>query len=179
MANISPWLQIQPKLKELNDEAKRAAAKESAQRNPFERAVMHLWNGVGLYMRIQNTLQPQNAQDSQKELSDYLAAITPGVAAAREQQAGKTDFDKASLDRLMRDLQRFDAMVQMEPPLVVPAQAADGKGNGWIRMGDALIEHRSWRGAHFAIISYARMAELTGQMIPLRSTPRSPNIAGA
>src|SRR4030095_10317600 len=49
--NHFSWLQIQPKLKELETESRRAAMKDSAQRNPFERAVMHLWNGVGLYMR--------------------------------------------------------------------------------------------------------------------------------
>jgi ABC-type transport system involved in cytochrome c biogenesis permease subunit len=153
------WLQIQPKLKELETESRRAAKKESAQRNPFERAVMNLWNGVGLYMRIQNTLQPQNAQNSQHELSEYMEAITPGVAAAREQQAGKTDYDKGALERLMHDLQRFDAMSRLEPPLAVPGQAADGKGNGWVRMGDALMGLARGNAPHFAILSYARIAD--------------------
>jgi ABC-type transport system involved in cytochrome c biogenesis permease subunit len=153
------WLQIQPKLKELQEEAHRAAAKETSQRNPFERAVMHLWSGVGLYMKLQNTLQPQNSQNSQQELAQYMAVIAPGVAAARAQQEGKTDYDSAALDRLMRDFQRFDVMTQLEPPLVVPARGADAKGNGWLRMGDALKNIARGAEPHFAVMSYARIAD--------------------
>jgi ABC-type transport system involved in cytochrome c biogenesis permease subunit len=153
------WLQIQPKLKELEEEAKRAGVKEQAQRSPFENAVMHLWSGVGLYMKIQNTLEPQNAKNWAEELQAYLKSIVPGVTAAREQQAGKSDYDKAALDRLMNDLQRFDAMTQFEPPLVVPGQAADGKGNGWVRMGDALMNLARGGEMQFAITSYVQIAD--------------------
>lgn len=153
------WLQIQPKLKELDEQAKRAGAKESAQRNSFERAVMHLMNGVGLYMKLQNTLQPQNAVELQKELADYMAVVGPGVEAARAQQAGRTDYDKAALDRLMHDLQRFDTMTRLETPLVVPGPNSDAKGNGWHRMGEALMEIARGNAPHFAINSYARIAD--------------------
>lgn len=153
------WLQIQPKLKELQEQGMRAGSKDQAQRNSFERAVIHLMNGVGLYMKLQNTLQPQNAQNSQQELSEYMAAIAPGVEAARAEQAGKTDYDKAALDRLMRDLQRFDAMTRVEPPLVVPGPDANIKGDGWLRMGEALMRLARGETPHFAINSYARIAD--------------------
>lgn len=153
------WLQIQPKLKELQEQATRAGAKDASQRNSFERGVLHLMNGVGLYMKLQNTLQPQNAQNSVQELSEYMAAIGPGVEAARAQQAGKTDYDKAALDRLMHDLQRYDAMTRVEPPLVVPGPNSDAKGNGWHRMGEALMEIARGNAPHFAITSYAKIAD--------------------
>jgi ABC-type transport system involved in cytochrome c biogenesis permease subunit len=153
------WLQIQPKLRELQEQAKRAGTKNDKERNSYENATLHLMNGVALYMKLQNTLQPQNSQNSQQELAEYMDTIGPGVAAARAQQAGKADYDKAALDRLMHDLQRFDAMTQVEPPLVVPSLAADAKGNGWQRMGEALMDLARGAQPHFAIASYARIAD--------------------
>ena len=67
------WNQIKVKLADLQREAKRANAIDTSKRNPFDQAIVRLWNNVGLYMRLQNTIQPQNAADWPAELSAYLA----------------------------------------------------------------------------------------------------------
>ncbi|MEQ1861573.1 MAG: cytochrome c biogenesis protein CcsA [Chthoniobacteraceae bacterium] len=166
------WIQLQPRLKELQDEAKRSAAKNEKHRNPFEKAVMHLWSGVGLYMRMQNMIQPQNAQDWNAELGHYLTTIEPGRAAAIAQNAGK-EYDKQALEELMRDLQRFDAMTQLEPPLVVPpAVGADHAGHThtadekWQRMGEALMQIARGEPPGAAVNNYARMASAYKAGIP-------------
>ena len=152
------WNQIQTKLKELQEQARTAAAKEASHRNPFEQAVMRLWNGVGLYMKLQNMLQPQNADDWNAELGRYYTAIEPGRAAAMAQNAGK-DYDKAALETLMRDLQRFDAMSQFEPPLVVPPETAGPNAQlDWSRMGMALMDIARGATPSYAVTSYAKMS---------------------
>jgi ABC-type transport system involved in cytochrome c biogenesis permease subunit len=153
------WFQISPKLRELQEQAGRAGNKDASLRNPFEKAVLRLWNGIGLYMRLQNLLLPQNAQDWEREFNDYLAAIGPGRTAAIAQNE-KKDFDQAALDRLMRDLQRFETMQRLEAPLPVPPHAhSDGsKHDTWMRMGEALMEIARGDEPHFAVRAYARMA---------------------
>jgi hypothetical protein len=69
------WNQLQLKLKELQEESNRAFAKDDKVRNQFEKAVVKLMNSIGLYMKLQNMIQPQNAKDWNAELAHYLAEI--------------------------------------------------------------------------------------------------------
>lgn len=151
------WDQIKGKLKELQEQSKRAGSLDPSKRNPFDQAVMRLWNGVGLYMRLQNTIQPQNARDWAAELNAYLNNVGPGVTAARAQQAGEK-HDETALNLLMDDLTRFDAMKQLQPPLVVPPHKAGDHTHDWMRMGDALMEIARGDTPHFSMSAYAKMA---------------------
>lgn len=151
------WKQITPKLKELQEQSAKAFPKEDANRTTFEKAVVKLSNKVGQYMRLQNTLQPQNAQDWASELSHYLASIEPGRAAAMAQNSGK-QYDQKALDELMRDLQRFDAMRQLEPALVVPPADAAPVTESWLRMGEALMNLARGETPNAAVLGYAKMA---------------------
>jgi ABC-type transport system involved in cytochrome c biogenesis permease subunit len=151
------WVQIREKLGELQTEANRAGKLDQSHRTPFDQAVLHLWNGVGIYMRLQNTLQPQNAKNWSQEFAEYRSHVPAGVTAARAQQAGQP-FDEAALDALMTDLSRFDAMRQLEPPLLVPPHGTDDHQHGWMRMGEALMEVARGDTPHFSITGYAQMA---------------------
>jgi ABC-type transport system involved in cytochrome c biogenesis permease subunit len=151
------WTQIKPKLKELQDEARRVAPIDASARTPFDQAVMRLWGGVGLYMKLQNTVQPQNASNWEREFQAYLANVPAGVAAARAQQAGKTDFDKKALDTIGNDLQRFDMMQQLEPPLLVPPHHPERDRDEWMRMGEALMEVARGDTPHYSMAAYAKM----------------------
>src|SRR5262249_46645027 len=61
----------------------------ASERTPFEQAVMKLHARLVLYMRLKNTLMPQDAKDWPKELAEYESLIGPGVAAFRAREAGK------------------------------------------------------------------------------------------
>ena len=151
------WNQIKGKLEDLQREAKRANAIDSSKRNPFDQAITRLWGNVGLYMRLQNTVQPQNAADWSAELNAYLASVDKGVAAARAQQAGK-DFDKAAFEGLMSQLQKFDAMAALEPALIVPPLKAGGTRDDWQRAGNALMDIARGGTPPYALQSYATMS---------------------
>ncbi|MGV3754460.1 MAG: cytochrome C biogenesis protein, partial [Verrucomicrobiota bacterium] len=80
------WNQIMPNQEALSGfdaEQKRIAKIEASHRNPFERGVMKLHERLVLYMRLKNTLQPQDAKDWAVEVAEYKALIEPGVAAVR------------------------------------------------------------------------------------------------
>jgi ABC-type transport system involved in cytochrome c biogenesis permease subunit len=151
------WKQVSAKLGELQVEANRAGKLDQSHRTPFDQAVLHLWNGVGIYMRLQNTLQPQNARDWPVEFAQYRERVPSGVAAARAQQAGQP-HDEAALNVLMTDLSRFDAMRQLEPPLLVPPHGAGDHQHDWMRMGEALMEVARGDTPHYSVTAYVKMA---------------------
>ncbi len=151
------WDQIKGKLEQLQIEVQRVGAIDQSQRTPFDQAVSKLWTGVGQYMKLQNTVQPQNAKAWDTELSAYLENVSAGVTAARAQQAGQT-HDQAALDKLVNDLGRFDAMQRMEPPLAVPPHHPERDRDNWGRMGVALMEIARGEAPHYAVSAYARMS---------------------
>lgn len=153
------WVQIREKLETLQNEAHRAGNVEESHRNAFDRAVLKLWTGVGLYMRLQNTVQPQNARQWEKDLLE-LAKIAPaGREAALAQQAGKP-FDSALLDRFVQELQRADTMNRLEPALVIAPSSPSGTGASaqtWSRAGDAIMSVARGQPLPSSLRAYAAM----------------------
>jgi ABC-type transport system involved in cytochrome c biogenesis permease subunit len=151
------WDQIQPALDVMDRESKRVGKVEAAHRTPFEQAVMKLHQRLVLYMRLKNTLQPQDARDWAKELAEYEQLLEPGLAAVRAQQAGQK-HDEATFDRFIGFAQRFDMMARFEPPLLVPPQAHDGHHHDWSRVGEALLGAARGDTLSAAVRAYAVMA---------------------
>lgn len=155
------WSQLSPKLQELQEESRRVSGIEAKSRNAFDNSVTKLWNAVAVYMRLQNTLQPQNAKDWAAEQAAYHAMIPAGVDAVRNKQAGKP-FDKEAFQQIMEDIQRFDTMSQVEPPALIPPPAAARASMEWKRTGVALLETARTGGRDVetvaALKTYARMA---------------------
>lgn len=152
------WLQIREKLEPLQIEAQRAQRMEAAHRKPYDQALIRAYNGVGIYMSLQNAVQPQNARDWQGELLAYLTNIREGVTAARAQQEGKP-HDEAALNRLLMDVQRFDAMSQMQTPLIIPPESAKHSNDDWKKMGSVLMDVARGGTPQFAIAAFARMSK--------------------
>ncbi len=152
------WNAIKDKLADLQRESSRAAGIEQSLRNPYDKAVLRLWGNVGLYMRLQNTLQPQNAKDWARELSEFTKNAPAGVAALTAQR-DKLKFDQAALDRIMPDLERFDVMSQLEPALLIPPLSSVGpQKDEWVRTVAAVTEIARGEPAHFALLAYARIS---------------------
>jgi ABC-type transport system involved in cytochrome c biogenesis permease subunit len=147
------WDQIQPKLGELEKQTKRISEIEPVHRTPFEHAMMKL-----LYMRLKNTVQPENAKDFQTELADYLKSIEPGLAAWRAQQAGNKEYDRAAYEKFGNHVRRFDAMGRLDPALLVPPHHPERSRDEWMRMSEALIEVLHGETVHYAVHAYAAMA---------------------
>ena len=152
------WSQIKGKLEALQNEARRVEKVEPSNRTPYDQSVARLWSGVGIYMRLENALEPQNARDWPAELNAYLDNVKAGVAAARAEKAGQKDYDRAALDRLANDYDRFDGMAKMEPPMLIPPVQPEVSRDKWERTGDALMDVARGANPPFAVLAYARMA---------------------
>lgn len=160
------WEQIRLKLEDLQHEAQRAGAVDESARTTFDRAVMNLWRGVGLYMKLQNTVQPQNAKDWERELNALVALAPAGREAAKAQQAGQP-HDAEVLEKLLRELQRASAMNQLDTPLVV-SPYKPGEDKQWVKTGDALFDVARGMEVPASVRAFASMG----------TAYRSGNIAG-
>ncbi len=149
--------QIKGKLETLEEEWRRVKPIDASKRTPFDQAVAKLYNAVGIYMQLENTLEPQNARDWPKELDAFLNNIEAGVAAVRAQKANQT-YDRDAADRLLTDLERFDAMAKSGPPMLIPPAHPENSREEWQRTDAVLMD--AVRGEHtpFALLAYARMA---------------------
>ncbi len=150
------WNQIRDKLGELRDESRRASAVVESARTPFDRAVLQLWNSAGLYMRTQNTVQPQDSKNWERELQAYVEAVPAGREAAKAQQAGQA-FDSAALDVLIRQLQRASVMKELAPAMVVPPLGAGAEKEGWRRVDEVMFDLARGETVPVALRAYAAM----------------------
>jgi ABC-type transport system involved in cytochrome c biogenesis permease subunit len=149
------WNQIAPSLDVFDKENERVEKIELVQRNAYEHAVIKVHERLELYAQLKNTIQPQNAQNWKSELADYENLIPAGVAAVRAQQAGQK-YDEQTFNQFLAELQRFDFMASLEPPLIVPPQNSSGD---WKRMGTVLLEAAKGEKIDPAVQDYAAMAD--------------------
>ena len=155
------WAQIQPSLDVMQEQTSRIGEREkkkesdASKRTAFEKAVMKLHERLLLYMRLKNALQPQDARDWAAELAGYESLVPAGVAAARAQEAGEK-YDEAAFGKFTGQLNRFDGMTRFEPPLVVPPPQP-GDAQGWMRVGEVLLNVARGEPVPAAVRSYAAM----------------------
>ena len=135
------WNQISPGFKEIEVQAKRIleTKKDPSQRDAFDQELLKLRNALTLYMRLKNTVHPQDTTDFEAELKAFEAAIPPGVAALRNQQAGRA-YATNDFETLLRYANRYDASSGMEAPLIIPPEGM-GPQAAWRRTGEALLAH--------------------------------------
>ncbi|MCI0746016.1 MAG: cytochrome c biogenesis protein CcsA [Verrucomicrobia subdivision 3 bacterium] len=151
------WNQIKPSLEEIEKQAKRIAQVEPAHRNQFEQAVMKLQNSLFTYMRLRNTIHPEDSQNFEADLQRYLAGVESGVKAFRAKEAGR-DHDETVLKEFGDFANRFSIMVRMDTPLLVPAPHPERSRDEWSRIGEALLDVIRGQPLPFAVPAYAKMA---------------------
>jgi ABC-type transport system involved in cytochrome c biogenesis permease subunit len=151
------WNQIKPSLEAIEKEGKRIATIEPTHRRPFDQAVVKVENALFLYMRLKNTIQPEDSTNFVADLERYVASVGPGVKAFEAQQAQK-EHDEKALQALHYFVGRFDAMKRMETPLLVPPEQPGHSRDAWRRVGEALIDVVRGEPVPFAVKAYANMA---------------------
>ena len=149
------WNQIEPALDAFDKENTRVEKIESAIRNAYERDVLKVHQRMELYAQLRNTIQPQDAQSWKQELAGYEDLIPLGVAAVHAQQAGRK-YDQQVFNDFLGELQRFDYMSQLEPPLIVPPP--NNAGN-WKNVATVLLEAAKGQAVPPAVGTYAAMSD--------------------
>jgi ABC-type transport system involved in cytochrome c biogenesis permease subunit len=153
------WNQMSPKLPDLMEEARRAQGVKSELQTPYDRAVLHLWNAVSLYRRLQCTVQARDSKNWEREFNEFIDAVPAGREAAKNQQAGQAldPKDTAALEKLISMLQRASEQQSLTPPLIVPP-TQQGKGpEGWTRTDEALFRIARGETVPGSLLAYASM----------------------
>ena len=135
---------IKDRLDDLRSEVERAGKLDGSQRNQFDRAVLQLNNAWTLFMRLKNTLQPEDTTDLNTELDEYLAGVKSVRATfqARQEKGERLDEEAtaALLAPVRKYADRYNAMARMEPPLIVPPQPHGDHEHSWRRTGEVLLD---------------------------------------
>ncbi len=152
---------LRDRLDSLRAEAVRVGNLDASQRSPFDRAALQLHQSWVLYMRLKNTLQPEDTADFSRELDDYMARAKAASAAIQAAQAKGEQLSEEKIDEIIAPVQRlagrYDAMSRMEGPLMVPPEKHGEHQHDWQRTGDALLQAPQ-HGLPEALRHYALMA---------------------
>ncbi|MFO1459130.1 MAG: cytochrome c biogenesis protein CcsA [Verrucomicrobiota bacterium] len=154
------WNQLSPGFKEIEDQAKQilTTKKEESQRDAFDRAILKLRNALTLYMRLKNTVRPQDTVNFTSELAAFDAGLPAGVAAVRNQQNGQP-YDTNAFNNLLGLVTRYNVTAEMEPPLIIPPHHPERDRDGWSRMGEVLMAHVRGEALPPSVAAWARMSD--------------------
>ena len=153
--------ELSPHLQKIEEHA-RGVNETPELRTPFERAVLKLHFSLGLFLRLKNSIQPQDTTDFASELQAYVASVEPGVSAVRKRAAGE-EFDQAAFDGLMRNMERYDLVSRAAYPLIVPPNVAEQDRDQWSNMGTNLLDIVHTRRFPAAVETYAALSSAYAQ----------------
>ena len=142
MAEFSPFL------KQIDEQAAQSDKLEAVQRSAYQSAILNLRNGLALYQRLKNSIQPEGAENFTAELDRYANSV-PGAATAARQRAMGENFDKSKLDDVAQMIQRYERLSEMAYILAVPpiSQMVNGirSATVWFALWPSAKFTRSWR----------------------------------
>jgi ABC-type transport system involved in cytochrome c biogenesis permease subunit len=132
------WQQIEPKVADLRREAARASEKEASLQSHYERALLHVWNSRGVYVRLKNALGPARSGNLDAGLAEYNPKIEAGRVAWTGQMRGE-QFDESALQWLSE---------QLDTPIMVPilAPVRDKRTDHWKRISEVVLRSQSEGG---------------------------------
>ena len=149
--------QIEPKIDELQRQARLAGPVEGALRTPFQKAVLQLYSNVGLYVRLKASLVAPDHRDFLGELIAFQDSVVAGVAAVRAQQE-KKPFDEKLSNQMMEAGARFDRLRELAYLLAVPPAAGEADVGGWKNIGDSLFNSFQTGRVEPSLLVYAGLA---------------------
>ena len=126
-------------------------------RNAFQKDLMHLYNSVMLYTRLQSSLEPAGAPDFARELQVYQGSIGPGRAALDASQQGKP-VEQEDLQRIETFFKRYNTLSELAYPMIIPPLAGESRQD-WRNIGADLMETLRSGQLHPAAIHYAAIAD--------------------
>jgi ABC-type transport system involved in cytochrome c biogenesis permease subunit len=145
MAEFSPFL------KQIDEQAAQSDKLEAVQRSAYQSAILNLRNGLSLYQRLKNSIQPEGTENFTAEIDRYASAV-PGAATAARQRAMGESFDKSKLDDLAQMIQRYERLSEMAYILAVPPNQPNGE---WHSVGNSLLRSVGIGEIHPIVTEYA------------------------
>ena len=145
------FAEFSPFLKQIIEQAAQSDKLEAVQRSAYQSAILNLRNGLSLYQRLKNSIQPEGTENFTAELQRFASSV-PGAATAARQRAMGENFDKGKLDDVAQMIQRYERLSEMAYVLAVPPFAQNDQ---WHSVGDSLLRSVSMGEIHPIVMEYA------------------------
>jgi ABC-type transport system involved in cytochrome c biogenesis permease subunit len=149
------FAEFAPFLKQIDEQATQSDKLEAVQRSAYQGAILNLRNGLSLYQRLKNSIQPEGAQNFAAELQRFESTVPGAAKAARERAMGE-NFDKAKLDDVAAIIQRYERLSEMAYALAVPPLERNSE---WHSVGDSLLRCVGTGEIHLIVIEYALIGD--------------------
>jgi ABC-type transport system involved in cytochrome c biogenesis permease subunit len=150
------YAELSPFLKQIDEQGALSEKLQSVQRSAYQNAVLNLRNGLVLYQRLRNSLQPENVQNFASELESFEAGLPAAGKAARQRETGKS-FDRTKLDNTAELIERYQKMAEMAYVLAVPAGSA--QEGDWYSVGQSLLQSIAADQIHPVVRMYAQIGD--------------------
>jgi ABC-type transport system involved in cytochrome c biogenesis permease subunit len=131
--------QIRPQADEIEKQADRIDAIDSAKRTVFESQLMKLYGMMNLYQRLEISLKPPATDDFAAELAAYQKSIAPGIAAVKARDAGEK-FDQNAFNNLVGFMGGYDTVARFALPSVIPPANPALPRDDWENIGTNLMQ---------------------------------------
>ena len=154
------FAEFTPFLKQIDEQGAQADKLEAVQRSAYQSAILNLRNGLVLYQRLKNSIQPEGTQNFAAELQSFESSVPGAAKAARKRENGE-NFDKAKLNDVADLIQRYEKLSEMAyilavPPVSMPGSAIPATASGeWRSIGDSLLHSVGTGEIHPVVTEYA------------------------
>jgi ABC-type transport system involved in cytochrome c biogenesis permease subunit len=127
-------------------------------RTPFEKQAMKLYSSLQLYLKLKNTLRPENSDRFTAEIARFREVFPAGVLAVRHEQAGE-DYNKQDFDRILGLADLYQTLSKFTDVLVVPPADPGVSRDNWLNVGGSLLETVPKGEVHPAVNHFAAMVD--------------------
>ena len=150
------YAELLPFLKQIDEQGALSEKLQSVQRSAYQNAVLNLRNGLILYQRLKNSLEPEGAKNFGMELDSYAKDLPAAGKAAHQRDTGKR-FDETKLHNTGELIERYQKMAEMGYILAVPAAFA--QQGDWHSVGESLLESIAAGEIHPVVRMYAQLGD--------------------
>jgi ABC-type transport system involved in cytochrome c biogenesis permease subunit len=140
-----------PFLKQIDEQAAQSDKLEAVQRSAYQSAILNLRNGLSLYQRLKNSIQPEGTENFTAELQGFAGSV-PGAATAARQRSMGENFDKAKLDDVAQMIQRYEHLSEMAYILAIPPNQLNDE---WQSVGNSLLRSVAIGEINPIVVEYA------------------------
>jgi ABC-type transport system involved in cytochrome c biogenesis permease subunit len=149
------FAEFTPFLRQIDEQGAQSDKLEAVQRSAYQSAILNLRNGLALYQRLKNSIQPEGTQNFATELENFEGNVPGAAKAARQREAGE-NFDKAKLNDVADLMQKYEKLSEMAYILAIPPS---DQNDQWRSIGDSLLHSVGTGEIHPVVKEYANIGD--------------------
>ncbi|MBV8141851.1 MAG: cytochrome c biogenesis protein CcsA [Verrucomicrobia bacterium] len=147
---------LKPFFSEIEKQSGLAEETDAQTRNPFQRGIIKLRDGLQLYLQLKNTIQAEDSSDFGKEIEAFALSIKPGLNAIHDRDAGKP-FNQEDFDRILLFTARYKSLLQAKYAYAFPNPHGSGENEGWQHISESLLSAIGTGRLPYAVSAYGQL----------------------